>query len=571
MKPHKPEIVNDALRRHLSLSVRAEDLENFGELFVDPSIFDSTFNNSNQIVFGTRGSGKTSLLGGLTAQPIAQGAHGKILCLLFSTQDFLVSPPPDPTLPQPKALAFAYFQTFVRKLVEELEKHVTAILDTPYVVEILMRLGKSQRSQIEDKMLQILELTDEGEPFWYPPSSRVKLIERTDTRETKESGTQLGATTSFSSVGGPIVAAQGGIRGSRKGRKDLRLSRAREADGHMVFRVSSIRKRLLDIIDLLGLDFVLVCIDEWMALDPLAETDVQPEFAELLKRFLFNTGKVGVKIASNRYQTRLLSGEKGTGHRGMEIDADIFYAANLDWAILSETELEGFYEELLVKRLIRCRSDIATEYRDSQDPVYPHHALIDSIYKDRRAFRELIHGAQGIPRDFILYFNDAARAVRCNIAQRQIDHTLVHDCIHARGLTGRMTELANVELGEAFLIRCVKKAVHDSGTELFLVPRIVKCAPYNLAIQQLIRLRLVQEYPEVNLPSHVHESYKAYIVSYGTFLDWQRSFQYGNTANAELKYMSYTIPIIKHDDDVTRYVVKEEWIRQAFRDVENPS
>jgi ABC-type branched-subunit amino acid transport system ATPase component len=66
MNPVRPDIVNSALRKHLGLSTRAEDIGRYGELFVDPNVIDSVRNNVNQVVFGKRGSGKTSLLGYLT-------------------------------------------------------------------------------------------------------------------------------------------------------------------------------------------------------------------------------------------------------------------------------------------------------------------------------------------------------------------------------------------------------------------------------------------------------------------------------------------------------------------------
>src|SRR5205809_388293 len=59
------EAVSQALALNAGISTRAEDLGEYSQLFVDPINSASLETNTNQLIFGRRGSGKTILTGAL--------------------------------------------------------------------------------------------------------------------------------------------------------------------------------------------------------------------------------------------------------------------------------------------------------------------------------------------------------------------------------------------------------------------------------------------------------------------------------------------------------------------------
>ncbi|MFC2050783.1 hypothetical protein ACFLTN_06365 [Chloroflexota bacterium] len=551
MRPLKPEIINEALKRHLRLSVRAEEVKKYGELFVDPNILDVVLNNQKQVVFGRRGSGKTALLGTIAENPIFTTPDGlKVLTLMFSGSDLMVSPDIDQNLPADKAKAYAYFQNFVTQLAEKLTKSVELVLDTHGFMDLFVRLGKSKRGEIETKILQVLDYVRQGERFWYPLGS---WSEKQQLDVTQTHGHSLGADATALATGlGGTVIVRGKLSGGKKSETRKTSTRVVQAEGQMMVRISSIRKRLLEIIDLLGIDYLLIALDEWMALDATARTDIQPEFAELLKRFLFATDKIGVKIGTNWYQTKFFNPTKC---RGLETDADIYIVASLDWSLLDEKDLRSFYEKLIYKRLKLVQGEVSF-FEDPRDTCRPTRALTDSIFKDEHAFLELVHGAQGLPRNFIMAFNEASSRIGCNVVRRQMDFVLIRDCIRSKSVTGRMRDIGTETIGEAFLWRYVKPVIEQSGVELFLI-RKKDMNSLESAIQESVRARLIYEYPELNLPADVRQNYKAYVLDYGTFLDWERSIQYANPSLRDRDLANNAVvPVISPGDQLDRYVVK---------------
>lgn len=337
----------------------------------------------------------------------------------------------------------------------------------------------------------------------------------------------------------------------------------KESEAWMGIRISSIKENLEEIIELMNIDFLMVCIDEWMTLDDSATTDLQTEFAELLKRLFGKTPKIGLKIASVRRYTRLQNIIEG--HiRGLKIEADIFPTTNLEWAVLSEDELLLFYEKILTKRLIRSNPAIEELFKDQHDEIHPYGSLIDFIFKDKLAFKELVRGAQGVPRYFIEFFNGCIHKVRGQVRKNPLTYSLVRDTIHELSFTGRLSDVTYDTKGEIFLVKCIKRAVQNSYTELFLIPRTIKCNPLNEAVDELLQRKIILEFPDARLPSNVRENYGSYVLAYGAFLDWQRAFLYGNESIDNNKLMHYTIPSIKEGESFSKHIIEMEWIYDAF-------
>jgi hypothetical protein len=65
----------------------------------------------------------------------------------------------------------------------------------------------------------------------------------------------------------------------------------------------------------LGIDNLLVLIDEWTAIPP----DVQPYIAEFLKRAFFPSNRITVKIASLEYRSRFISSNDSGPRVGFEL------------------------------------------------------------------------------------------------------------------------------------------------------------------------------------------------------------------------------------------------------------
>lgn len=245
----------------------------------------------------------------------------------------MASPEISPLLPNDKAKAFAYFQNFIYQLVLKFTDTVGNIIDTPRFFSRLVGGNGSRRSQIETKALEILDLVTRGESFSVPSGSWERSDSKIDSSEIDGSA-GIGVSGRIDNRGAS-GRNEGEVGKSRRKSGSISSERIEVAEGQMILRLASVRKRLIDIIELLNVEYVIITIDEFMSIDPDGNSGIQPEFSELLRRLLFGTLKIGVKIASTWEQTRFFAQAEGHGFRGLEIDADIFQLAHLDWALLS--------------------------------------------------------------------------------------------------------------------------------------------------------------------------------------------------------------------------------------------
>jgi hypothetical protein len=259
-----------------------------------------------------------------------------------------------------------------------------------------------------------------------------------------------------------------------------------------------------------------ILIDEWSVLDPTAGTSIQPEFADLLKRTFAGSNRISIKIATNRYQTRFSNRSAAGRYRGLEIDADIFEATNLDRALLTQENLDRFYEILLFKRLRHVAP--AIERFDPDGIGEPDPEFIRSIFRDRRAFAELVKGAEGIPRDFVIIFKSLASHVGYSVGQlwtvRDVQQRIREKSVDGQGEMEYQSEAGQL------LAPCIKDVVTTTGSRTFIVRR-EDVSSLRISLDELLEKRLIHEVPRPEVVPEIRDNYQMYLVDYGLWLDWR--------------------------------------------------
>jgi hypothetical protein len=175
-------------------------------------------------------------------------------------------------------------------------------------------------------------------------------------------------------------------------------------------------KRHLALLDALEISQLFIIIDEWSELDRSATRNIQPFFAELLKKVFWNKKHFVLKLGAVRNQTKLNTKTNNSGPIGLELGADIF-ELSLDDAYTSPTMNKmRFYEELIFKHLSFCNLDLE-QFRDKEEVdfygtkrTHPVETFITYIFKSRTEFETLIEGAGGLPRYFVEIFDVIARS-----------------------------------------------------------------------------------------------------------------------------------------------------------------
>jgi hypothetical protein len=411
-----------------------------------------------------------------------------------------------------KTRALGYFQTFLELLVDQLTEQLDELLGERAFLERVTGQRRRMAEQALELMVRLLDLATRGAPVsaFSESSYDDEQIARSE-----RSGAQSGSIGIEAGQTPRARASMGLSYGSS--RLDAATSTAHTTSG-AVPRFALVRRTLLELLELLKIERLNILIDEWSLLDPSGATAIQPEFAELLKRTFQGARGISVKVATNRYQTRFSNRGAGGGYRGLQIDADIFAATNLDRAMLDRESLVSFYESLLFKRLALGEEELRRF--DSAGDGLPDGAFVLSIFRDRRAFRELVKGAEGIPRDFLVLFNSVARENRHSVADRW-SAVAIQDVIRQRSIMGQ-DDIEFRSVTSQLVDPCIRAVVGRTRSRIFFVSREHYVSIQD-ALEELLEKRLIHDYPTEGMPAFARQGHRAYLVDYGLWLDWDRT------------------------------------------------
>ena len=506
MTDERREILERALEKHSSLALRSEKHKHYLDLLVDIGQLNLLKNPDWQLIYGRRGAGKSLLLGAMKEEHEVELSELRIVSLLITAQDCVVSPPGSEV--SDKTRASAYFEVFIDLIADQLTSSVDRLLGTPGFLDAITGNRQKVLADVSALAQTIRDLCREGSPI--AALRRIQeTVEHTDETQSHRGG--------FVNVGGHLSAnpyASFGVGIEGKNRHTATEKTTAVAQVERVTRHSYIRRSIMDLLELLNISHLNLLIDEWPALDPTGRSCVQSEFAELMKRTFAGTDRVSVKIASNRYQTALSNKATSTGYRGLEIGADIFEATNLDRVLVSQGDLLPFYRRLIYKRLVHVEPELG-DYYSADDRGDPGDEFVASIFASNQGFEELVRGAEGLPRNFIVNFNELAALhdFRVDTAWRieNVRNVLMETSV-ASSYDIDYQSPAN-DLLESLVRRS------KSFTSRKFLVRHIDRTDLQAAIDELLEKRLIHELPRRELGPQLRAQYDGYLVDYGLWLD----------------------------------------------------
>ena len=501
--------IDNALRLHAKLALRSERHGHYSDLFVDVDQLQALDTPDWQVVYGRRGTGKTLLLGMLDERS-ASTPEPRHLSVLITAPDCKVSPV-GRTVPD-KVRALGYFQTFLELLIDQVTEQLDHLLKEPGFLGRLTGQRRRSSDRAFELMVELLELASRGIPVG-------AFSDASDVREQTVS-LETGQSTGLSASADVSARAKAGISAKVEASSDRRESETQQArtSSNPVPRFALVRRRLLELLEVLEIERLNILIDEWSMLDPTGATGIQPEFAEYLKRTFHGAAVVSVKIATNRYQTRFSNRGAGGSYRGLEMEADLFTGTNLDRAVLDRERLVTFYESLLFNRLALV--DTGLKRFKPRGAAAPDDTFILSIFHDKRAFDELVKGAEGIPRDFLSLFNSVAKSYGHTVETRWTA-TQVKDVIRQRSITGQ-DAIEYRSVTSQLVDPCIRTVVAHTRSRIFFVGREHHPSVQD-PLDELLEKRLIHDHPRDEIPAFARESSHAYLIDYGLWLDWERT------------------------------------------------
>lgn len=419
--PLDDRLVQYAISGILDRSERQEDLDQLEATFVDPGIALRLHNNNNQIVYGRRGTGKTHVLKVLLQK--AASARNELPVYIDMR-----------TVGSDRIWEDADRPSFLR--VANLLRDVLSVIQTAL-------LEHATRPDNEPPGAVFESLDELSRAMTRSFLSSEKVVAEEVVSADASSGAKLEVDIALP----PRIRVGGDDSSTRS--KTLRILQEGQPLERILFR--DIGDSLQRTVAHAGIRRLLVLIDEWTAVP----ADLQPLLAEFLKRSFIPHPRITVKLGAIEHRTCLGVPLALNNTLGFERSADVGAALSLDdffvYDMDEQRALELFAEVVFLHlavqsdnhwldgtvraggRLARAPRDLARKFaaRRHEDPGYylrdgfgvtNGDEFVSAFFDTPEAFIELARAGQGVARDFMYLFQQAAfdtlrrRKVRIDIS-----------------------------------------------------------------------------------------------------------------------------------------------------------
>jgi hypothetical protein len=463
-------------------SERQPNAEVLQETYVETGVLPQVANFGNQILYGRRGTGKTHVLQVLGADQANEADTFVIYLdvrLLGSAHLFTdaTRPPADRCVAVFKDL-LGIIQSRLLDIATDPERDGGGLEEVSQLADF-----------ITDKTVEI--------------NSRAV---RYTHGQTENSQTGLGVKVTSTSLG--VDASLSGSAGS---------SNAEEVSYTEALRETIVFSELYQLLDkaltAMGVQHLTVLIDEWTSLP----SDMQPFVAEFLKRSIFPSNRVTVKIASLEYRSRFSLPADNGNVIGFELGPDVTANLDLDDYYVYERnpdQVEDIFRALLFKHV---SSGLDAETLDEYG-IRDATSFRSRLFTEKATFVELVRAGEGVVRDFLGIFGAAFFKAK-GAGRQKIDLHSVEEAARDWYETDKSTALS--EQQRVALHRIITDVIGNRQTKMFMLSREHSGRPM---IQSLFDLRLIhlisRGYSDKENPG---QRYNIYALDYGTYVDLKRT------------------------------------------------
>jgi len=369
----KDRIFAKAVSNIVKRSERQEDISLLRDSFVDDvGAYDQIDNNENQIIYGRRGTGKTHLLKVLQADKEQQPETLAIyidIRNLGSTNQFT-------DRDRPVSLrCYGLIKDLLGEMHNSILEYASTLdaATTSLAFEQLNNLAETitqvvlQEQEVQISRSEQIERlsSDEASISLQPKNIDIKVGGKDEAKTGSQSGTSVTAKPSYS------------------------------------FVIPDISSKLRRILDGIGIKRFYVFVDEWSTID----SDLQPYFAEFLKRAFLPSPKFILKIAALEYRSKFFIKDEGSSITGFELGGDIAADVNLDDYYVFDKN-PSLVSETFGKVLFNhINAQLEEAYLEKKYGIDSWERFVSSFFTSNITFSELVRAAEGVARDLINIFN----------------------------------------------------------------------------------------------------------------------------------------------------------------------
>lgn len=505
-------VLSSAMTKNQGKPLRSELLDSWLRVLVEPFAISELINNSSQIVFGRRGSGKTMYFKALEEMLCGNPLLHRQLLVYVPVNELLVSSY-EPSRSDPNQDAKHCFAS----LMESVGNKLLLWFDRITADETLARsfgLTKKSANELQETLLKFQYTVSHGNPVPGIWAGKTRMVSRSAEERSGEKGSSAtaAATVDPKSILGTASLA---LKTSREQHNSESSESQFEAEHKIAVPTAELRRLAIQAVEQFGAKSLIVMIDEWPLL-----ADAQENFAEYIRRAFCGHPRICVKIAADRFQCRLSSIRSDGKRRGLEIGADIFEAADLDMPLHGTDDALPLYAQMLVKRLTFYEPQMMEHFGPNigDDPL----PIVDLLFQNRHVFGELCNGAQGLARDFLELFRLCSKEIKCDARKRitssEIHKVLLHDSHSV------MRNVQSSEPATAALNGEIRNVVARSQQPFFFTDKGV--VQVSSVLRTLLSSRAIHGVPQGYTKPQVSEEFDSYELDYSVYCEWRELLEW---------------------------------------------
>lgn len=458
----------------------------------------------NQIVWGRRGTGKTHLLKAFS-QMINESQEEYKLAYYLSCDNIKMETPVnlsfDNDVQRMKYLARETFKAFLINITEQIIDSYQMQLERKYTYN---EKDVNQREKIQKKtdncLTRLLEISTTGVPRIIETYEKKNI--NVKNQKINEKGGGIDGELSFPNIAGLIKGFFSQSKTSKG--EDLKSSEI-EQKIEYDFSFSEIQKEIANLIKALQIDILYICIDELWLIDDKNNISFQPMFLDYLRQTFFGQRGVSIKIASIRETTKLNSKTSAANCYGLQSGHDIIELANLDTIQSKEDITERKFSEILTMRI---------NYFSKELIPYEAQYILETVFKNKRHFKNMIAMANGIPRNFLRILQLCLGKLNYQLEQYFVHIYLISEIVMNIYVNERRS---NMPMNDTSVYNVINKYI-ETNKNIFFIISTEQVKKFSVDINNLIYTEILHRIPSSITPNEIMDSYKAYFVDSGKYL-----------------------------------------------------
>ncbi len=517
MSKYSREKVIQRIKKSVYSNANQLNMEQCYYVCANKQVFDELLKKECQIIFGRRGTGKTTTLKAFThyVNQVRKEEHPEDSCWYVRL---------DECIPNSIEIVSGALEDNIAYCVQNMLLEFTTFLMNEFTQkEKTLRPKPKKFGQVEDEILKLSQLIEEGK-------KKITLLTGTESSQhtnAKEGEFSLSANSNGQMESNHLLSKLLSMRFSfgKKAGREIKTTK----DKQYVYRIdiNEIRRNVEKILKTMGYRTLYICIDEFTQIDRDTATTIQPKVAQVLKQLFFSSSIIVVKIASVWSEYRMQTRQDIGFREGIELSQDIFKHNSINFDCMFDYNNEKAYqffkdamlnyflfelkqEEMihLPNGLIVSTKNVVTEESRSGLSNY----LVELLFS-KDSFKHLICGSQGIPRVFGILLVACFDKLK-EVKKEKVTVEIVFECI----MDNYFDEVRQSIPESSAVFTGIEAHIGKKKSRFFLLS-ILDYNTVSFYFDRLVAVNALYEYASKVIPRELRNTYKLYCVHYGNYLD----------------------------------------------------